>query len=100
TRPGLALADCRVEVLGRRDLEALHPGREGLLVVSLDEQMQVIALDAEMNDPEAFSPGGRERGFADRLVGAAATQIANRADHAQHDVNRVARVEEWPLLVW
>jgi len=37
-----------------RDLEALHPGRQGTLVVGLDDQMQVRALDTEVHDPEGL----------------------------------------------
>jgi len=66
--PGLALADRRVEVLGGRDLEALHPRRQRVLVVGLDEQVDVRALDADVHDPEVFPPGGGERGCADRAI--------------------------------
>src|SRR5262245_61539806 len=98
-RAWLALADGRVEVLGGRDLEALHSRRQSLLVLGLDQQVNVVALDAEMDDAEVFSPGGSERRFANGLIDAAAPQVTDRADDPQHDVNRVAFVEKRPLLV-
>jgi hypothetical protein len=86
-------------VLGRRDLKPLHALRERGLVVRLDEQVHVRALDAEVHDPEARAPGRRQRRLADRLVHAAPTEIPDRAHHAEHDVDRVPPVQERPLLV-
>ena len=86
-----ALADRRVEVLGRRDLEALHAGRERALVVGFDEQVQVVALDAEVHDPEVLAHGGGQRGLANRLVGRAAAKVADGGHDAQDDVHRMAR---------
>ena len=91
--PRLALADRRVEVLGGRDLEALHPQRQGRLVVGFDEQVNVRALDAEVDDPEILAPGGRERRFPDRAIGEPAAQVADRADDAQDHVDWVPREE-------
>jgi len=54
-RPRPVLADCRVEVLGGRDLKALHARRKCALAVGLDDQMEVRALDAEVHDPEVFA---------------------------------------------
>ena len=90
--PRLALADRRVEVLGGRDLEALHPQRQGRLVVGFDEQVHVRALDAEVNDPEVLAPSGGERGFANRPIDAPAAQVADRADYPQYDMNGIPRV--------
>ncbi len=41
--------------------EALTAARQACMVVCLDEQMQVIALDAELKQPEARAGGGGER---------------------------------------
>src|SRR5687767_10353562 len=64
TAPPLAVLvhDRRIEVLRRRDAEALDPFRERLAAVCLDDQMQVIALDADVRDPEvlAMLDGGVE----------------------------------------
>ena len=53
--PGPALADRRIEVLGGRDLKALHPRPQCLLGVGLDEQVDVRALDADVHDPKVFA---------------------------------------------
>jgi hypothetical protein len=61
-RPGLASADRRVEVLGRRDLKALHPHRQGGLVVGLDQQMDVRGPPdprSMRRAPWASPPAGR-----------------------------------------
>jgi len=34
-----------------------------------------------VHDPEIHTPRRRERGFADRVMGAATTQVANSADN-------------------
>jgi hypothetical protein len=99
TRPGPVLADRRVEVLGGGDLKALHSRGEGALVLGLDEQMEVIALDAEVHDPEILAPRGSQRGLANCLVRRPASQAADRADDAQDDVHRVPRLQLGPRLV-
>ena len=84
-------ADRRVEVLGGRDLEPLHARRQRVLVVGLDEQVDVRALDAEVDDPEVLASGRRERRFADRTIGEPAAQVADRADDPQDHVDRMPR---------
>src|SRR6185503_1756127 len=79
-RPWPAPADRRVEVLGRRDLEALHPRGERALVLGLDDQVQVGALDAEVDDAKVLAQRGGQRGLAHRLVGGTPAQVA---DHGQ-----------------
>lgn len=98
-RPGPVLADRSIEVLGRRDLEALHPLSQRRLVVGLHQQVDVRALDAEMDDAEVLAQRGRERGFTDRVIHASPPQVAHRADDAQRDMHRIPRVQERPLLV-
>ena len=75
------------------------PRGERVLVVGLDDQMHVRALEAEVHDAKVFAQRGRQRGLADRLPDAAAAQAADRADRAEHDVHRVPRMQERPLLV-
>jgi hypothetical protein len=70
-RPALAFADRRIDVLGRGNLEALHAGGQRTLVIGLDEQVYVVALDAELHDPEVLAARRGQRRFADRLVDAA-----------------------------
>ena len=67
-RPRSILADRRVEVLGGGDLEALHPRRQRALVLGLDEQVHVRALDAEMDDAEVFAAERRDQRFANRAI--------------------------------
>ena len=86
-------------MLGGRDLEPLHPLRQRLLALGLDQQMNVIVLEAEMNDPEVFSPRRGERRLANRLVDAAAAQVTEGVDDPQRDVHGIALVEERPRLV-
>jgi hypothetical protein len=86
-------------VLGRRDLEALHPPGQGSLVVGLDQQMDVRSLEAELDDAKVFAARSGQRGLADRLVHAAPAQIADSADHPQRDMHRVPCVQERPLPV-
>ena len=64
----LALADRRVEVLGGRDLEALHAPGQRQLVIGLDQQVHVRALDAELHDAEVLAQRRGQRGLAERLV--------------------------------
>src|ERR1043165_5353908 len=61
--------------------------------------MQMRALHAEVDDPEVLAPCRGQRGPPDRLIDTAAAQATDRADHAQRDVHRVARVVERPLRV-
>jgi hypothetical protein len=93
------MADRRIELLGGRDLEPLHPPGQRVLAIGLDEQVDVGALDAEVNDPEILALRRRDRGFADRLIHAATAQVTDGSDHAQHDVHRVPGIERRPLLV-
>ncbi|HEX3764372.1 MAG TPA: hypothetical protein VHW23_37010 [Kofleriaceae bacterium] len=97
--PGLAFTDRRVQVLGCGDLEALHPPGQRRLVAGLHEQVDVRALDAEVDDVKVLAQRGGERRLADRLVDAAPAQVADRADHPQRDVHGIPRVQERPLLV-
>src|SRR5262245_59254334 len=99
-RTGLPFADGGIEVLGRRDLKALHARSEGMLVVRLDEQVDVIVLDTQLDDAEVLAARRRQCGLADSLIDAAAAQVANGGDRPQRDVHRVAGMQERPLLVW
>src|ERR1051325_8176901 len=73
--PRLSFADGCIEVLGRRDLEALHADSERALVIGLDQQMDVIVLDAQLHDAEVLAARRRQRGLSNRLVGTAATKL-------------------------
>jgi hypothetical protein len=86
-------------VLGRRDLKALHADSEGALVIRLDQQVDVIVLDAQLDDAEVLATRRRQRGLSNGLVGTAATKLPDRRDHAQRDVHGIPSVQERPLLV-
>jgi hypothetical protein len=97
--PRLALADRRIEVLGRRDLKSLHPRRQRLLVLGLDQQVHVVSLDAELHDPEVLAQRRGQRRLADRLVHAPPPQVADRVHRSQRHVHGIPRMQVRPLLV-
>src|ERR1041384_883200 len=76
-RPRLSFADSRIEVLGRRDLKSLHARSEGALVISLDQQVDVVVLDTQLHDAEVLAARRRQRGFADGLVDTTRAKIAD-----------------------
>jgi len=94
------LADRRVEVLGRRDLEALHPGAQGVLSLPRRFSASWFALIAELDDAEVVAARRRQRRFADRPVDAAAARLPDLGDHLQRHVHRIPCVQERPLVVW
>ena len=56
-----ALADA-IDAARGRDLEALHPRGQRVAIVRLDDQMEVRALDREVDDADAgLRAGGGER---------------------------------------
>src|SRR4029078_12921428 len=69
------------------------------LVVGLDEQVYVVVLDAQMDDPEVLAPRRGQRRLANRPVDTAAAQVTYGADRPQGDVNRIACMEKRPRLV-
>ena len=88
-----------LRVLGRRDLEALHADSERALVIGLDQQVDVVVLDAQLHDAEVLAARRRQRGLADGLVDTTAAKLSDRCNHAQRDMHRIAGVQERPLLV-
>ena len=99
TALGPADADRRIEMPGARDLEALHAPRERLRIARLDEQMDVTALEADLDDAEVVAACGGQRGELDRAIRAASPQAADRGHHAEHDMDRIPRCELRPRLV-
>src|ERR1041385_7829247 len=82
-------ADRRIEMLRGGNLKSLHARAERMLVAGFDDQVDVVVLDAEMDDAEALAPRSGQRGFVDRLIDAAPAQVADRADRPQCDVHGV-----------
>ena len=58
--------DLDVDVLRGADLKRLHAARERHPVLRFDEQVQVIALDAQVHDAAVRALGNRERGPPER----------------------------------
>jgi hypothetical protein len=70
---GPSPAEHAVHGLRHPDWEPLAPARESSRPLSLDQEMHVIRLDAEMKYPEARA-GGRGEGAADGVEDPSATQ--------------------------
>ena len=68
TRGTPASRQRRVDVLGRRDLKSLHATSERGLAARLDDHVDVVALNAEVHDPEPVSTDRAEGGLADREI--------------------------------
>jgi hypothetical protein len=71
-----------------------------LLVLGLDQQVHVAPLDAEVDDPEVITARRRERRLADRVIHAAATEVADGGDRPQHHVHWMPCMQKRPRLVW
>src|SRR5690606_28381049 len=69
------------------------------LVLRFGNEMDVIALDAEVNDPEVLALGDCDRRLAQGLVHVAPPQRTNRPHDAHVDVQRPTRDVPRPLLV-
>src|ERR1041384_1774814 len=60
--PPPAVSQRSVDVPRRGDLKSLHPSAERRLVIGFHQHMHVVALQADMNDPEPLAKrrgGGR-----------------------------------------
>jgi hypothetical protein len=97
--PPCTMAERGVDVPRRRDQKALHAAGERGLVLSLDEHVHMVALEADVDDPEPLSQRGGDRGVAHRLVQLAPSQAAHRRCDADHDVQRMIRLELQTRLV-
>src|SRR5262249_32655098 len=80
-----------VEPLRGGDREALHAARERALVVGLDEQVQVIRLDADVDDAVVGAREAPRQRAADRAVRAELAEVADLARDAQDDVHGMPR---------
>ena len=97
--PSCPVAKRRIDMSRCRDLEPLHPARERVLAVGLDQHVHVVSLQADMNDPESLAQRGGDGRMAYRLVQLPAPQATDRRHHAQHDVQRVIGLELRPPCV-
>jgi hypothetical protein len=94
-----AVAERSVDVTRRRDRKALHPAGERGLVLGLDDQVHVVALQRDVDDTEPLTQRSRDRGIVHRLVHPAAPQAAHRRSDPHHHVQRVIRLEVRPRPV-
>ncbi len=81
-------------------LEPLHPARERLFALCLDQPVQMIPLHRIMDEPEPepLAPGMERRLV--RTQGPEAPQIPAASLDPQRDVDRVARGELGSLQMW
>jgi len=99
TATSFAVAQDRIDVPRRRDLESLQPARKLAGVVGFDQQMDMRALQADVHDPDPLTDRGNDRRLAHRPVHQPAPQAADRRHDAQHDVQCMIRLHVGPLLV-
>jgi hypothetical protein len=97
---GAAATARAVEQARRGNLEGLHAAREPDAIARLDDEVDVIALDREVDDAERFGPVRRgERGPAKRAVHRGRAKGGDLARDADRDVHRRARGQERSRLV-
>jgi hypothetical protein len=70
------------------------------VIVGLDQQVKVIALDADVDDAKVALLDDRVHGSTDRVIGVRPPECRDGSDHAQRDVNRCRTREPNPSLVW
>src|SRR5262245_49196639 len=97
--PESTVAEGSIDIPRCRDLESLHTARERSLVVRLDQHVNMVALQADVRDPDPLADRGDDRCCADRLVHVPSTQTAHGRHDAQHDVKRMTQLDVRPRLV-
>jgi hypothetical protein len=75
------------------------PVRERVLVVSLDDQMDVVALDAHVDDAKVVALRRDDRRLAERQVDVASAQAIDAADDPDRDVHRMPAIVLGPYVV-
>ena len=88
-----------VETTRGRDLEPLHAASERELVIGFDEEVDMRALEAEVDDPEVVAPRGGVERVAERVVGARAAEVPDGGHDTHDDVHGLARREPRASLV-
>jgi len=97
--PADALANRPVDVTRRRDLEAPHALRQRRPIVGLDEQVDVVALDRHMDDPEVIAPRCGERRLAHRVIRVTTAQVLDPVGDPERHVDGVSRIVDRSGLV-
>src|SRR5690606_14735428 len=72
--------------------EPSDPLRERVLVVGLDDQVEVVPLDAHVHDAEVLALRGDDRRLAERQVEVLAAQPGGAADDPGRQVHRMPRI--------
>ena len=80
-----------VDCVGRPDGEATRSAGQRPLILGLDHEMQVVALDREVHDPEV-GPAGRADAFAQPLEEARGSQRGKTSSGSEGEVDRVRRL--------
>jgi len=95
---GSAAAERAVDRPRDADGEAPHPAAQSPRIIGFDDEMEMVVLDREMNDPEVPAGGHVERA-ADSGKRAVGPQAANCGSAAQGHVHRVRRRvrRPWPV---
>ena len=68
------------------------------MAVRLDDEVHVVALHRDVADAEVAAPARDRQSMANREPARAPAELEARP-RADHDVQRVARVDRWPRLV-
>src|SRR6185295_16961277 len=76
--------------------QALHPPRQALRAVGLDQEVEVISLQGEVHDPHPEPLLALPDGRLDRPMQPRPTQVAGPEYGPQRDVNGVARGKLFP----
>src|SRR4051812_27723798 len=77
----------RVEPLRQSDGKALHAAREGFSALHLDDEVEMVALDGEMDDPHAVQLARDAQDFADELGTAPGAQVPDAGHDSHRDVH-------------
>ena len=86
----------RVERPGDADGQPLDAARKRAVVVGLDDQVQVVALDAEFDHPQSEPAARQVEAVGDAPEAAPAAQVPHVPPHAQRDVHRCDAAEARP----
>jgi hypothetical protein len=97
--PATSVAQRRIDIPRGRDLESLHAPRKRELVLGLDQQVHVRALDTDVHDPELLALRRREGRVADGLVHVSSSQIPDDGNDTEHDMQRLLRADLRALLM-
>jgi len=88
---GAPAGESVVDCAGRPDGEATRSARQRPFILGLHEEMQVVALDREVHDPE-IGPAGRANAFAQSLEEARGPQRGKTSSGSEGEVDRVRRL--------